>query len=182
MKPAKRYASPASAVPDILIIRALENRFGNLVPYQHRCCLLWCVHVATLSGFLKLPTLALLISDDRFIEHINCYPDNECVPRSSWRLLKCTCLNKNVSFHIIKVCLNLICLWNKWLAMRERSIFEQQKTHEKTKHPKLAHIWRMLSYPGWNMPAFRKCLVELKTQTRLPRRTQDSSNDLFPNM
>ena len=25
---------------------------------------------------------------------------------------------------------------------------EQQKTHEKTKHPKLAHIWRMLSYPG----------------------------------
>ena len=79
MKPAKRYASPASAVPDILIIRALENRFGNLVPYQHRYCLLWCVHVATLSGFLKLPTLALLISDDRFIEHVNCDPDmNVC--------------------------------------------------------------------------------------------------------
>ena len=91
-------------------------------------------------------------------------------------------LKPDVSFHMIKICLNLICLWNKWLAMRERSIFEQQKTHEKTKHPKLAHIWRMLSYPGWNMPAFRKCLVELKTQTRLPRRTQDSSNDLFPNM
>ena len=94
MKPAKRYASPASAVPDILIIRALENRFGNLVPYQHRYCLLWCAHTATLSGFLKLPTLALLISDDRFTEHVNCYPDNECVSRSSWRLLKCTCLNK----------------------------------------------------------------------------------------
>ena len=94
MKPAKRYASPASAVPDILIIRALENRFWNLVPYQRRCCLLWCVHVATLSGFLKLPTLALLISDDGFTEHVNCYPDNECVSRSSWRLLKCTCLNE----------------------------------------------------------------------------------------
>ena len=164
MKPAKRYASPASAVPDILIIRALENRFGNLVPYQHRYCLLWCAHVATHSGFLKVPTFALLISDDRFVEHIVCYPDNECMSRSSLYLLKCTC-SKNVSFHIIKVCLNLIGIWNKWLAMRERSILNNRK------HMRKLNIRNSRTSGACWATLDEICLLSEK----MPRRTQDSN-------
>ena len=167
MKPAKRYASPASAVPDILIIRALENRFGNLVPYQHRYCLLWCAHTATLSGFLKLPTLSLLISDDRFIEHVNCDPDNECVSRSSWRLLKCTCLNKMFLF-----------IWSKyvwiWFAFETNDLRCGNARYLNTrKHMRKLNIRNSRTSGACRatldevcLLSEKKCLVEFKTQAR----------------
>ena len=40
-----------------------------------------------------------------------------------------------------------------------------RKHMKKFRRPKFVHTWRMLIYPGWTMPAFRK----------MPRRTEDSN-------
>ena len=98
MKPAKRYASPASAVPDISIIRAPWKPFRK--PRSLPASLLSPLVCSRGHPFGLSQTTNTCFVDFwwPFTEHVNCDPDNECVSRSSWRLLKCTCLNKMFLF------------------------------------------------------------------------------------